>query len=376
MKVKILEFAPAADEIWLLSCHPRDGYTSYDSSLGLVSILDTSHEAKQRPEILTIYAGGKATNVARVLDSLISDDDENEFELVTFLPPAPEGPLKDVEMKYRGEKLSLSTPAGVYVQLLQISGLKRVKTRFEIVEELAETGNMQTTRRCIEIILKDTHASLNFSPRIIWSERSAEAVLRSMKKLLIGTDLVAIAGAPPLWQGQKLTPYNFYAEIMDIAGNGCKFSVDTRGQYLRECLKIANKPRFMLMNRDEFQELSQIWSSVNDFPGTLIVHDKTGCWIWDKIVPNSEDPFSNAEYFPAPKAERVYSTIGAGDAMHAGFLKEFITYRGVKDKLQRAIIYSQAVALASVSNEKATNGIDRETVERIFNENFSKFINT
>jgi len=375
-RVTIFEFAPTADEIWRISQHNRDGYASYDAENGLVSILDTAHDAKQRPEIITTYAGGKATNVARVLDRLLVDESDVYVELITFLPPPPAGPLQDLD--FGNMPLRPSTPAGIYVQCLQMLGLRRVRPRFQVVDELEETGKMQTTRRCIEITLGESGASLNFSPRIVWSQRAAEAVLSLASEVARDTDLVVMAGAPPVWDVREdthLTSRNFYSRIIDALEPDCQVSIDTRGQYLYNCLVGQKKPRFILMNTDEFSELLGLLTDLNErvFPGTLIVHNEHGSWVWDNELPDGQDPFPDATHFPSVPVRRIYSTIGAGDAMHAGFLKEWIcagsraqedTYQN--ERLHRAVVYSQVVAAVSVSNSKATHGIDAHTVEARF----------
>lgn len=375
-RVTIFEFAPTADEIWRISQHNRDGYVSYDAGNGLVSILDTAHDAKQRPEIITTYAGGKATNVARVLDRLLVDESDIHVELMTFLPPTPAGPLQDLD--FGDMPLRPSTPAGIYVQCLQMLGLHKVKPRFQIIDELEETGKMQTTRRCIEITLGDSGASLNFSPRIVWSQRAAEAVISRASQVARGADLVVMAGAPPVWdvsEGAHLTTCNFYARIIDALEPGCQVSIDTRGQYLYDCLVGQKKPRFILMNTEEFSELLGLLTDLDQraFSGTLIVHDEHGSWVWNNELPGGQDPFPEATHFPSVPIRRIYSTIGAGDAMHAGFLKEWICAgsraRGnasQDERLRRSVVYSQVVAAVSVSNSKATHGIDAHIVEARF----------
>ncbi len=375
-RVTIFEFAPTADEIWRISQHNRNGYASYNAENGLVSILGTAHDAKQRPEIITTYAGGKATNVARVLDRLLVDESDVYVELITFLPPPPAGPLQDLD--FGDMPLRLSTPAGIYVQCLQMSALRKVKPRFQVVDELEETGKMQTTRRCIEITLGESGASLNFSPRIVWSQKAAEAVLSRASEVARNADLVVMAGAPPVWdvsEGAHLTTGNFYARIIDALEPECHVSIDTRGQYLYHCLVGQKKPRFILMNTEEFSELLELMADLDQrtFAGTLIVHNEYGSWVWDNELPSGQDPFPEALHFPSVSVRRVYSTIGAGDAMHAGFLKEWIcTGSGARgtasqdERLHRSVIYSQVVAAASVSNSKATHGIDAHTVEARF----------
>ena len=369
-KVTILEFAPTADEIWRISQHSKDGYVGYDAESGLVSILDTAHDAKPRPEILTVYAGGKATNIARVIDKLIGNEFKTQVELVTFLPP-PQGSLCDFPTsRINGVEIYPSTPAGIYVQCLQVMNLKNVKPRFEVIDELEEIGGMQVTRRCIEIIIKDTGTSLNFSPRIIWSQKAAEAVLSRLAQIIHGTDMTVIAGAPPVWDNDvkgEITPHNFYAKIIDLMDSECEMSIDVRGYYLHDCLIADRPPRFIFMNKDEFFEASESWEKLagRDFTGTLLVHDKDGCWIWNNILPKGNDLLAGADFFPSPKVTKVYSTIGAGDAMHAGFLKAWIYSGQDKNRLARSVTYSQAVAAVSVSNEKATHGINEYSVDNI-----------
>lgn len=372
-KAIILEFAPTADEIWNLSQHNKDGYTSYDAENGLVSILDTAHDAKPRPEIMAVYAGGKATNVARVMDRLVEKTDV-QIELVTFLPP-PQGLLCELQpIRINDINILPSTPSGIYVQCLQVMNLKNVKPHFEVINELEEIDGMQVTRRCIEIIIKGAGTSLNFSPRIVWSQKTAEAILSRLERVISNADMVIMAGAPPVWKspdGNSITPHDFYAEILHLTGPECEVSVDVRGYYLHKCLVADKPPRFIFMNKDEFLEASESWKELGgrSFSGTIIAHDKDGCWIWDRKLPNADDLFGGSVFYPSPKVDKVYSTIGAGDAMHAGFLKEWIFSQDNRERLTRSVIYSQAVSAVSVSNEKATYGIDIAEVDEIFDKN-------
>ena len=368
-KVTILEFAPTADEIWQIPKHNKDGYVSYDEKNGLVSILDTAHEAKPRPEIITTYAGGKATNAARVMDKLLDDESNLQVELVTFLPPPPKGVLQNLApMDLNGITIQPSTPAGMYVQYLQIMGLQKIKPRFEIVPELEEKDDMQTTRRCIEITLKEDKGTLNFSPPIIWSQRAAEAVKIRVTEVAKDSDMLIMAGAPPTWKSDpedNLTPNKLYASIISSLRSKCQVSIDSRGKYLYECFKSKKMPRFAFMNTDEFGDLEGLLNGLNPSQVTLIVHDEKGCWIWDGKLPNSCNDYDKGEYFPSIPVSKIFSTIGAGDSMHAGFLKEWL-YNG--GDIHRAVIYSQVVAAYSISNEKATHGIDSRRINDIFRE--------
>ena len=312
-KAIILEFARTADEIWNLSHHKKDGYASYDAENGLVSILDTAHDAKPRPEIMAVYAGGKATNVARVMDCLIEKND-TQIELVTFLPP-PKGILCEFQpVRINDIEILPSTPAGIYVQCLQVMSLKNVKPHFEVINELDEIDEMQVTRRCIEIMIKDTGTSLNFSPRIVWSQKTADAILSRLGKVISNADMVVIAGAPPVWKspdGNAITSHDFYAEILNLTSPECEVSVDVRGYYLHKCLVADKPPRLIFMNKNEFLEASESWKELSgkSFSGTIIAHDKDGCWAWDGKFPDIDDLFSGASFYPAPKVDKVYSTI-------------------------------------------------------------------
>jgi sugar/nucleoside kinase (ribokinase family) len=152
-------------------------------------------------------------------------------------------------------------------------------------------------------------------------------------------------------------------------------SIDTRGRYLHECLIAHKTPRFAFMNTEEFGELAQLLHrgdacvapiSKGIFSGTLLAHDERGCWVWDRKLPGGRDPFSEAEHFPSIRVPTICSTIGAGDAMHAGFLKEWICSLPLEERLRRAVVYSQVVAAVAVSSEKATHGIDACKVEDKF----------
>ena len=403
-EVIIFEFAPTADEIWCVSRHDRDGYVSYDAESGLASILDTAHNAKPRPKILATYAGGKATNVTRVLDRLLANDKSSKFhvkaKLITFLPPPPEGLLQKLDFKDVFKNVSRdiqdislvpSTAAGIYVQCLQLAELKKVKPHFETLPDLEESGEMQTTRRCIEMILEGGSGSLNFSPRIMWSQKAAKAVILKMRevaeaailrlsKVKDGALFAVLAGSPPRIEPGEYTSDNFYAKVIEDLKSGksdCQVSIDTPGQYLHECLITQKMPDFVFMNTDELRGLSWKKSGEGSFSGTtLLAHDKDGCWVWHKELPNG----LNAKHYPSIRVPRVYSTIGAGDAMHAGFLKEWICAESEElsskpyalcsmppeERLHRAVVYSQVVAAAAVSNEKATHGIDAQMVESKF----------
>lgn len=212
---------------------------------------------------------------------------------------------------------------------------------------------------------------MNFSPRIIWSPESAVAVISRVREIVHGSDMVVIAGAPPTWKTQQksdLTPENFHANIISSVDPNCAVSIDVRGYYLHECLMAKKQPRFVFMNKEEFYEAKESWKQLdrNKSNMTLLVHDKKGCWVWDKNLPDERLLLSRDLFLRSMPVKNVHSTIGAGDAMHAGFLKEWICTENDRNQLRRSIVFSQVVASASVSNIKATHGIDANTVETEF----------
>ena len=65
----------------------------------------------------------------------------------------------------------------------------------------------------------------------------------------------------------------------------------------------------------------------------------------------------------APEINTLYSTVGAGDAMHAGFTIS----RWVQElDCLSAARFGQAAAAAAVSSPEGTRGVTREAVGKLF----------
>ena len=138
MRITILEFAPCADSIYHVRRDAEEGYIeSFDRSIKIKS------GAKLRPRAVSTYAGGKATNVARVMDKLLKADDSVEIELVVFRPDSAEGR---------------------YIHELQTTALTRVRVRPVIIEGRA--------RICVDLTdpttAGDSRVEFNISPRAVW----------------------------------------------------------------------------------------------------------------------------------------------------------------------------------------------------------------
>src|ERR1700754_2057055 len=140
MRITILEFTPCADSIFHVRRDPDEGYEASD---GRAVTIKTG--AKLRPQAISTYAGGKATNVARVLDRLLKDTEAVDIDLFVFRPDSPEGR---------------------YLHELQNGGLNRVRVLAVIIEGRA--------RFCIDLTDPATsegnRVEFNISPRAVWAD--------------------------------------------------------------------------------------------------------------------------------------------------------------------------------------------------------------
>ncbi len=327
MRITILEFAPCADWLYHLRRDEEEGYVS-----GNEQFLTIRSGAKLRPQPASIYAGGKATNVARVIDKLLNADDEVELELIVFRPDSPEGR---------------------YLHDLQTSALRRVEVRPVIIEG--------TSRLCVDLVDPTTppqhRVAFNISPRAVWKE-SARAVLYDFAEHL-STDLLLMAGNPPLIESDSeaaTMPSRFYAQTIEqVRKRVPTISIDVEKTNLANCLTSYAAPDVIKINDGECAWVdAELWQR---FAGTLIVTDAQGCWL--------QAPTAARQRINGISVDQLYSTIGAGDAVHAGFtLARFV--RGFDT--MRAARYGQAVAAAAVSAIAGTHGVNPEMVEHYFNE--------
>lgn len=324
MKITILEFAPCADSIYHIRRDSEEGYVTGDAS-----DVHLKSGAKLRPLLVSTYAGGKATNVARVMDKLLRPEDGVEIELVVFRPDSPEGR---------------------YIHDLQTSALKRVQITPVIIRGRA--------RLCVDLTdpatAKDARVEFNISPRAVWDESALDAALDYTSKLT--ADLLLLAGNPPLVEPEGRMEVDLYAQIIDQASPRVGItSVDVEKEALARCLRQTAQPRVIKINRDEHDWIDRaVW---NGFAGTLVVTDRGGCRV--------REGRREAVEVAGVEITRLYSTIGAGDAVHAGFtLARWV--RGLDSV--RAARYGQAAAASSVTSPDGTRGVNRESVERFFNQ--------
>ena len=149
-----------------------------------------------------------------------------------------------------------------------------------------------------------------------------------------------------------------YAEIIkEVRPRAGLISIDVEKGALANCLGAQSKPDVIKINESEYASVdAALW---NDFTGALVVTDAAGCRVWESRSRDSSVRVQGLE------AQTLYSTLGAGDAMHAGFtLARWV--RGYD--LLKASRYGQAAAAASVSSPDGTRGISSQTVEQLFAE--------
>ncbi len=341
--ITILEFAPAADEIWGLEHDPHAGYAARDPDAGTLTFHDIPrHDTKMRPLLRGLYAGGKATNVARVLDRLLdaAGGPPPPVSLTTFL--ARSGPGYDD-----------LTPGAAFVRALQRQEMHRITLAYE---PLPPRDGLVADRRCIHLVDERTGTDLlNFSPRLVWSDAEARHVLRTLRRHP-PEGLVVLAGSVPLGVPGL---YPDVIRTLRTVTPTTRIAADIDVPSLIRCLEAGLAPDYVSMNRREFEQIDP--SRWEGFRGILHVHDRSGARAW-QAVPPPGPPAARIDIAPLAAAlgPATGPTLGAGDAAHAGFLLGLTTGRD----LAAALRLGQAVAAATVRYATGTRGFDLALVRR------------
>jgi len=326
-KITILELTPCADTLLSIGQDPEEGYLSVED--GIIKIRSG---ARLRPRLLSVNAGGKASNVAGVIDRLLAPSDSVEVELIVFRPDSPEGR---------------------YIAELQSIALARVKVRSIVVDS--------TARSCINVSdpasPPQARVEFNLSPRVLWQEAAIDLALKSLSDL--STDLLLLAGNPPVIGPQCQLAVDLPASIIEQLPNDpatrAAVSLDIEKGALARCIQGRHQPDVIKINHDEFLSVDhEHWRLYNR---TLVVTDDDGCTLWE------HGPSGPSIRINRPHGHRVYSTVGAGDSAHAGFTLARWVW-GFDDV--RAARYSMAAAAASVSSPEGARGVKRTEVERFF----------
>lgn len=330
MHITILEFAPCIDWLYHLRRDAEEGYAAGDGSAVTIRA-----GAKLRPHIAGVYAGGKATNVARVLDALLRADDRVEVELVVFRPDSAEGR---------------------YIHELQTAALARVRVRPVFISGQA--------RLCVDLLdpltPPEARVEFNISPRAVWTDAALASALQFADTLAAERcpDLLLLAGNPPLLESSGELASTLYAEVIERLSDGGRrratiFSVDTEKATLANCLQASAPPQVIKINEQEHAGVDRsLWEA---FAGTLVVTDRDGCTVREgRQAPTRVGGATVAT---------LYSTLGAGDAVHAAFTlaRSVWGYDAIA-----AARYGQAAAAAAVSRPDGTRRVSKAAVKEFF----------
>jgi len=324
-RITILELAPCADTLLEIKKDPDEGYLAAGD--GTISLRSGS---RLRPRLMGTYAGGKATNVARVMDVLLGPEDDVQIELIVFRPDSPEG-------RYIGE--------------LQSAELSRVRVRSVLVDS--------TARFCVNLsdpaaLSSKEPVEFNISPRVVWQPAAVETAIQVASNLQ--TDLLVLAGNPPVGETGSKVIMDLPAAMMAAAPGPPRSTVDIGNGPLALILG-GRHPDVIKINDEEYASVDHAaWTS---YSGMLVVTDSAGCNVWDR------GPGGPCVRVPAATVHDVYSTVGAGDSAHAAFT--LATWVWGYDPV-RAAKYSMAAAAAAVSNPVGSRGITRATVDQFFEE--------
>jgi len=348
--ITILEFSPAADEIWGLTADKVAGYYRRDDEKGILSFLDIpGHDTKVRPHVRTVYAGGKATNVGRILNTLISAQDGTwpfavaphlKVNLTTMLPGAPpDGP-------------GTFSPGGEYIAALQRAEMHGVDLAFV---PLPYCNAPNRDRRCIHLCDEATGADLlNFSPHLKWRAEDL-ACARHHLDTHPPRGLVVLAGSAPLG---AVSLYSSVIQSRKRAHNSF-VSADIDTASLLRCLSTSDtNPDAVSMNVHEHASIAD-W---HGYGGLVHLHDRHGGALnrcgHNDLPARIDIATLSAHFGPA-----TGPTIGAGDAAHAGWL--FGLLAGSFSP-REALMLGQATAAAVVRSESGTRRLDPKRIRRYF----------
>jgi fructose-1-phosphate kinase PfkB-like protein len=320
-RITILEPAPCADTLFDIRQDPEEGYLS--AADGTISLRSGS---RLRPRVMGTYAGGKATNVARIIDALLNPDDPVQVELIVFRPDSPHGR---------------------YIAELQSTELSRVSSRSIIVDS--------TARVCINLSdpSSSTPVEFNISPRVVWQPAARQTALNLARGL--ETDLLLLAGNPPLMAPNSDAMNDLPVSIIDAVPGPPRLTVDIAGAALSRILQGPRHPDVIRINDQEYASIDK--NDWTNYSGVLLVTDAAGCNLWET------GPAGPCVRVKAAAVDKVYSTVGAGDAVHAAFTLAARVWG--YDPL-RAARYGVAAAAAVVSSPQGTRSITKEAVEQFF----------
>lgn len=351
-KLLILEFSPVAEEIWTIKCSSKQGYREWNPNTGLLSFYDvSSHDTKIRPEVSSVYAGGKGTNVARVLSGLCENYQTNltnTVALTTFLPK-------------KNHVINTTQASSEFIKLLQTGSLHNIDLSYEEIDFENPAGKV---RSAVHVIDEETHNDLiNFTPRLQWSIKDTENIIQKINDLET-TPWVVLAGTPP--RGAEHLYSQIIGKLRERSAQQ-NISLDTSGTALKNCLEnTAAHPQVITINKDEYFGVDK--NSWGKFTNPILVHDKNGCWILTENGDQLFDRWEKVPYIDISKIQikpddKVGPTLGAGDAFHAGVLYG-LQQLGLNEI--NSAKYGMAVASVAVRTGVGISEINYCEIEEIF----------
>ncbi len=361
----VLELAPAADELWQLECDPKSGFLCHEGQC--VTLPDVAAGAKLRPVITATYASGKATNIARVFETFLDPAADTALarlarerlsaRLVTFLPGCAT-PYRVPEIP--GAALSRFTPGGAYLACLQARDFGNVEIG---LEELPPTGEVQTDRRCANIVSCDGAELINFSPYLLWERACSDRAVDYAARMP-STEVVALAGSLPRVCGGP--DRGIYADIIAAIRRthpGTLVSLDVGGAPVDACLRRgpSASPDLVSVNMDEYAATdADLWRS---FGGTVFVHNRRGAWIVSRAGETVDELQERRPDVPVAPGVKPLQTICAGDAAHGGLILGIMLFGRSPDALLKSLVLSQACALTVVESEGGIRALDAALIE-------------
>jgi 1-phosphofructokinase len=158
-------------------------------------------------------------------------------------------------------------------------------------------------------------------------ENTAEAVAAQLDELLGIGDILIIGGSLP--DGM---PQDFYAGITRrLTAKNVLVIADTSGDSLRELVK-GSEPFLIKPNRQEFGELFCV--DIESVEDAIAYGRKTGCNALISMGEHGAVLVTSDEVYVchAPRVVRGY-TVGAGDALLAGFVADYIRSKDYEQAL-------------------------------------------
>ncbi|MEY4163610.1 MAG: hypothetical protein RLZZ79_562 [Actinomycetota bacterium] len=285
-------------------------------------ITELSPGALHRANYSSIRAGGKGLNVARVLTQMGVD-------AVAIVP------LEEISSE---TFVSSAERDGINLEIVPVDGPLRFNTT------LLHEG--KTTK-------------VNGAARP-WSAKEARRISEEFISYAKRSEFAVIGGTLP-----PSTAPGWITELIIEAGSKTRVVVDSSGATLREA--VSARPFLIKPNKDEAEEL--LGSQIRDvLDGAEAAREMMAMGAQSVLLSLGAmgSIFADAKqtFLAKPAELKVQNTVGAGDALLAGFLGEY------ESGAQQALASATAWAEATITNQNLHLNISvhESVVSRIINE--------